>query len=163
MIRFCEFLNEGGYHVPVVSISKDKVDLSNDKTRDEINRNLSAVLSREWSSPYCALQKVSKLLSFYGITLPKILLDDDIEGEVIVVINQFGEKIGATLSGTINTLNNPDHTDELYLVYEYGLSDEGFIEAFATVVTEQELNVMLDKNDEGQLEDEEGDLDPRQK
>lgn len=161
MFSFHEFLNEGGYHVPVVSISKDKVDLSNDKTRDEINRNLAAVLSREWTNPYCGLQKVSKILSIYGINLPKIILQDDMEGEVVIVLNQFGETVGAKLDGTINTLQNPD-THELYLVYEYGLSDEGFTEAFATVVTEEELNSMLDKDDEGQLEDEEGDLDPRQ-
>ena len=161
MFGFREFLNEGGYHVPVVSISKDKVDLSNDKTRDEINRTLAAVLSREWTNPYCGLQKVGKILSTYGINLPKIILQDDMEGEVVIVLNQFGETIGANLDGTINTLQNPD-TNELYLVYEYGLSEDGFTETFATVVTEEELDAMLDKDDEGQIEDEEGDLDPRQ-
>lgn len=162
MFGFRDFLNEGGYHVPVVSISKDKVDLSKDKTRDEVNRNLSASLSREWINPYSGLLVVSKILSMYGVTLPKIILDDDVEGEIIIVISQFGEKIGANLDGTIDTFAQPDN-DELYLVYEYGLSEKGFIEAFATVVTEEELDAMLDKNDEGQLEDEEGDLDPRQK
>jgi len=161
MFNFREFLNEGGYHVPVVSISKDKVDLSKDRTRDEINRSLAAVLSREFTNPYNGLQKVGKILSTYGINLPKIILEDDMEGEVVIVLNQFGETVGAKLDGTINTLHDPD-THELYLVYEYGLSDSGFIEAYATVVTEQELDEMLDKEDEGQFEDEEGDLDPRQ-
>ena len=160
MFGFREFLNEGGYHIPVVSISKDKIDLSKKKTRDEINRNLAAVLSREYTNPYCALQRVSKILSMYGINLPKIILHDDIEGEVVIVLNQFGETVGARLDGTINTLQNPD-TDELFLVFEYELSDHGFIESEATVVTEEELDDMLDKEEDSQFEDEEGDLDPR--
>lgn len=161
MHSFSEFLNEGGYHVPVVSISKDKVDLSDDKTRDEINRNLSASLSREWINPYSALMRVSKITSQYGINLPKIILDDDVEGEVVVAINQFGQKIGAELNGHISTLNQPDQ-DEQFILFQYGLSDSGFIEAFATVVTEDELNAMLDEQDDDQYEDEEGDKDPRQ-
>lgn len=161
MFNFREFLNEGGYHMPVVSISKDKIDLSHGKTRDEINRNLSAVLSREWTTPYAGLLAAGKILSMYGINLPKIILEDDIEGELVVVLNQFGETVGAKLDGSINTLENPD-THELYLVFEYGLSENGFIESFATIVTEEELNVMLDSKDEGQFEEEEGDLDPRQ-
>mgnify|MGYP003352305915 CR=1 FL=1 len=97
----------------------------------------------------------------YGINLPKIILDDEIEGEVVIVLHQFGEKIGATLDGTVTTHSNPD-TDELYLVFEYGLSEDGFIEAYATVVTEGELDAMLDKDGDEQYEDEEGDRDPRQ-
>lgn len=161
MFNFREFLNEGGYHMPVVSISKDKVDLSYKKTRDEINRNLAAVLSREYTNPYSALQRVSKILSMYGINLPKIILDDDVEGEVVIVLNQYGETVGASLDGTINTLQNPD-THELYLVFDYELSEHGFIEAEATVVTEDELDEMMDKEDDEQFEDEKGDLDPRQ-
>lgn len=147
MIRFCEFLNEGGYHVPVVSISKDKIDLSNSLTRDEINTNLSAVLSQEWNNPYCGLQKVSKILSSYGINLPKIILDSELEDEVVIVLNQFGETIGANLDGSINTTENPD-VNELYLIYTYELSDNGFIQASAKVVTESELDKELEQNDD---------------
>jgi hypothetical protein len=162
MFNFREFLNEGGYHLPVVSISKDKVDLSNDITRDEINRNLSAVMSQQWINPYSALLKVTKLLSMYGITLPKIVLDNEIDDELVIVLNQFGPKIGAKLDGTINTVQNPDE-GEFYLIFQYNLSDSGFLECFSSVATEDELNDILDEDEEGQFEDETGDLDPRQK
>ena len=39
MFNFREFIAEGGYNVPVVSLSKEKVNLDEPSTRNEINRN----------------------------------------------------------------------------------------------------------------------------
>ena len=93
MLKFGEFISEGGYNVPVVSISKDKVDLTKESTRNEINRNIAAELSRQWMNPYGGWLKVGRILSMYSIFLPKVIFDDEVEGEEVVAKSTFPKKI----------------------------------------------------------------------
>jgi hypothetical protein len=161
MLKFGEFIAEGGYSVPVVSISKDKVDLSSEKTRNEINRNIAAELSRQWMNPYGGWMKVSRILEMYSIFLPKAIFDDEDEGEEIVALNQFGDRWGADLNGTISSPNNGDEM-EYYLYYSYGISDSGFYETYAVIVDEEELNNMLEDDEDINILGPEGELDSRQ-
>ena len=161
MLNFGEFIVEGGYNVPTASIDKEKVDLDCKSTVNEINRNLASTLSPEWSNPYQAWIKISKLLSFYSITLPRTLFDDDEAGEEVVAISQFGDVFGASLDGTVTAPDqNVDH--EHFLYFYYGISDNGFYKCFAVILDEEELNSLLDDDDSIDLEDEEGQVDPRQ-
>jgi hypothetical protein len=161
MLKFSEFVTEGGYHVPVVSISKDKVDLSKDSTRNEMNRNISAELSRSFTTPYGGWLKVSRVLEMYNVFLPKVIFEDDMEGEEIVALSQFGDKWGAELNGTITSPNHGDES-EFYLYYSFGIGDSGFYECYASVVEEEELIFMLDGDENEHFEGPEGELDPRQ-
>jgi hypothetical protein len=162
MLKFGEFSTEGGYHMPVVSISKDEVDLSKEETRNEMNRNISAELSRHFMNPYGAWLKIGKILEMYSIFLPKVIFNDEMEGEEVVAIQQFGGQWGADLSGKVTTPNSPDDT-EYYLYYSYGIDDGGFYSAYACVVDEEELNAILEGSDDGvDFEGPEGELDPRQ-
>ena len=163
MLNFGEFITEGGFNIPVVSISREKVDLDKDATRNEINRNLSAELSHHWNTPYSGWMKVGRILAMYSITLPKVIFEDDIEGEEIVALSQFGQRWGADLSGEVSQPNDPDE-EEYYLYFSYGLADSGFYETYAVVVDEEELNVMLDDDGDKDIDfqDVQGELDPRQ-
>ena len=76
MLSFEEFVKEDGCHMPVVSISKDKVDLQKQSTVNEINRNLSAELSRHWMTPYGGWKRVCKVLEMYSIEVPKVVFQD---------------------------------------------------------------------------------------
>ena len=67
------------------------------------------------------------LLSMYNISLPRIVFHDAEEGEEVVALSQFGDKIGAKLDGTVTSLNTPDES-EYYLYYSYGIGESGFYE-----------------------------------
>ena len=163
MLNFKEYITEGGYHVPVVSLSKEKIDLSKAETRNELNRNLAAELSREWINPYCGFERIRKVLIMYGIALPKVLFNDAEEGEEVIVLSQFGNKVGAKLDGTVSMESDES---EYYLYYSYGIGESGFYESYAVVTDEEGLNDLISDDvgdiDEVDYEDQEGDTDPRQ-
>lgn len=142
MITFREYIIEGGYNVPVVSLDKEKVDLSTPSTRDEINRNLAAVLSSNSVNPYGSWIRISKVLSMYGINLPKVSLQNAEEGEEVVVIDQFGGAWGADTAGNITSPNQME-IPEFYLYFSYGIGDSGFYECFAVVTDERGLNEFI--------------------
>ena len=127
MYKFGEFVAEGGYGVPVVSISKDKVDLSKDATRNEINRNISAELSRHWMSPYGGWMKVRRILEMYSINLPKVIFEDEIDGEEVVALSQFGEVWGADVEGKISQPNTPDDS-EYFLYFDLIIRNQEFFQ-----------------------------------
>lgn len=159
MFKFKEYLTEGGYGVPIVSISKDKVDLEKESTRNEINRNIAAELSRQFTNPYNGWSKIGRILEMYGIFLPRIIFEDEEEGEEVIALSQFGDKWGADITGKVTS---PHHTDdaEFFLYYSYGISDSGFYKAYSVIVDEEELNYMLEGDFD--IEGTEGELDPRQ-
>ena len=143
MQTFREFvINEGGYNVPVVSIDKEKVNLSVDATRNEINRNLAAVLSSDSINPYGSWIKLSKILSMYGINLPRVVFDNAEEGEEVIAINQFGGAWGASLDGTVTQPNDYEEP-EYYLYYSYGIGESGFYETYAVIVDGNGLNDLI--------------------
>lgn len=76
MKTFKEFLESAGYNVPVVSIEKRRNSLNRPETLRELNKNLSIALSVGFPSVGNALMKVRKILSMYGIELPKIEDED---------------------------------------------------------------------------------------
>lgn len=143
MYSFREYIAEGGYHMPVVSISKDKVDLSKPTTVQEINRNLAAEMSQHWVTPYGGWKKVCKILDMYNIEVPKVTLGDLVSGEEVVVISQFGHKWGAALDGTV-TQPNDQVEPEFYLYYSYDIDDSGFYKCHAVVTDEEGLNGILE-------------------
>lgn len=160
MLKFGEFISEDGYGVPVISISKDKVDLEKDSTRNEINRNIAQELSQQFVNPYSGWLKVGRILQMYSIFLPRIIFDDEEEGEQIVSINQFGDKWGADLTGKVTSPSQSDD-EEFFLYYSYGITKSGFYKMYSVIVDEEELNYMLG-NDEIDIDDSKCELDPRQ-
>jgi hypothetical protein len=146
MYSFREFMAEDGYGTTVVSISKDKVDLSKPSTVSEINRNFAAELSRHWMTPYGGWKRVCKVLEMYGVEVPKVVFQDVDFGEEVVVISQFGHKWGANLDGTVtqpNDQNEPEH----YLYYNYNIDETGFYKCDALVTDEAGLNEILSDGD----------------
>lgn len=147
MYSFREFIVEDGYHVPVVSISKDKVDLEKGSTVNEINRNIAAELSRHWMTPYGGWKRVAKILEMYGIELPKVIFKNTESGEEIVAIFQFGHKFGAQLDGTVtqpNDQNDPKH----FLYYSFDIDETGFYKCSARVTDEEGLNHIMGDNED---------------
>ena len=156
MYSFREFVAEGGYNVPVVSISKDKVDLAKPSTVNEINRNIAAELSRHWMTPYGGWKRVCKVLEMYAVEVPKVTFTDVDFGEEVVVISQFGHKFGASLDGTA-TQPNDQNEPEFYLYYSYEIDDTGFYKCYSVVTDEDGLADLIgdDLSNIDEIEDDE--------
>lgn len=158
MLNFIDYIKEDGDDLPVISISKELVDCSKEDTRDEINDNLEAALDdQRWLNPYGGWLRAAKVLALYSVTLPKVIFKDIFDGEEIVAISQFGDKMGATPTGGVEM--TPDET-EYYFYYSYGRNDDGTYDSFAAVVDEAGLNELV--SDETDHLNPEGELDPRQ-
>jgi hypothetical protein len=76
-------------NVPVVSIEKNQVDLDDEDTINEINRNLSIVLSKDFASVGEGLTSTKKILSMYGIELPYFEIKNNKKGVLSTPISQF--------------------------------------------------------------------------
>lgn len=98
MKSFKKFFSElqESYNVPVVSIEKTQVELNDPETVNEINKNLSIVLSRDFSSIEDGLNSAKKVLTMYGIELLKLEYKRDRKGKISTEIGQYkssGENI----------------------------------------------------------------------
>lgn len=98
MKSFKKFFSElqESYNVPVISIEKNQVELNDPETVNEINKNLSIALAKDFSSVEDGLNSAKKVLSMYGIELPKIQHRVDKKGTISVEIGQYkssGENI----------------------------------------------------------------------
>lgn len=120
MKTFKQFISEGGYNVPVVTVNKWKNDLSNPETIDEINKNLSISLSRGFSDVREGLQAAKKILSMYGIELPRIDFHNKNEGEEKVEVNQHNTS-GEDTDGT-----TADQKKTHIFSFKYELKDGKF-------------------------------------
>lgn len=122
MLSFRHFLSQdnGDLNIPVVSISESvsiNVDELNDAFDFQLNENLN--------NPYTGWLWSSKILESVGIELPKVLFTDSQEGVEVVELNI-----------------NESH---YYFYYEYNLNESKQYETFASIVTESELEELLEE------------------
>lgn len=89
MKTFKQFISEAGVNVPVVSIEKTQVNINEPETVNEINKNLSIALSKDFVNCGEGLNAAKKVLTMYGIELPKIDFNHEGKGKVTVPISQF--------------------------------------------------------------------------
>lgn len=122
MLSFRHFLSQdnGDLNIPVVSISESvsiNVDELNDAFDFQLNENLN--------NPYTGWLWSAKILESVGIELPKVLFTDSQEGVEVVELNI-----------------NESH---YYFYYEYNLNESKQYETFASIVTESELEELLEE------------------
>jgi hypothetical protein len=159
MLAFRRYVSEGGdgLAMPVISISKETIDLSQEETCDEINDNLYAALEPHFLNPYVAWIRASKLLALYGVSLPRVIFDDIMDGEEVVAISQFGEKHGVDTDGTSTNSNDEK---EYYFYFSYGIAEDGHYECYAVVTDDAGLDEIV--SDETEDLDPEGEKQPPQ-
>lgn len=117
---FLKTLKESAFNVPVVSIEKTEVDLDNDDCINEINKNLSIVLTRDFSNVGDGLNTAKKVLSMYGIELPDVEVENNKKGTIKVSIAQFRS------SGENHHNVTPpffEKNEKHFFVYNYNLKD----------------------------------------
>lgn len=118
MLSFRHFISQdsGDLNIPVVSLEEnvlDKIDL--------INEQLDQCLLECVVNPYIGWVNASKTLAEHGISLPKVIMQDVMEGVEIVALDE-------------------NH----YFYYEYNFVKEGY-QIFASVVNENELEKLLEE------------------
>jgi hypothetical protein len=123
MKTFKKFLESVGYNVPVVSIERRRTSLNRPETLRELNKNLSIALSVGFPSVGNAVMKARKILSMYGIELPKIEDEDmdwsDKEGTFSTLFH-FRNVSGEKFDGSVDS---PDEEDSEYkLILKYKLN-----------------------------------------
>lgn len=159
MLSFRRYVSEcgDGPDMPVISISKEKIDFSEEETRNEINDNLYQALDPNFLNPYIAWNRTSKLLALYGIALPRVIFDDILDGEEVVAINQFGTKHGVDTDGVTT---NPDDEVDYYFYFSYGMVEDGHYECYAVVTDDAGLDELV--SDDTEHLDPEGEKQPPQ-
>lgn len=97
MRSFRDYLKEDV--TPAALVKDGSIDLERSVVRDQINSSLAAVTADPAVTPYIALNKISKVLSYFHIILPKRMYLEGDKGIEAVELRQFGEKMGMTDQG----------------------------------------------------------------
>lgn len=167
---------------PAQYVAKGLMDVSDPSVRDNINTLLTGVLMSCTLTPYIALEKVRKTLSYFHIHISAVPFMEGDRGFHVFPVNQFGLKYGMKNDGQIvnfstvekdlthgahregenfNSVETPETkvTDEKYHIYfEYKMNDKGLFDIFSEIVTDDELEDLLndaedDINDDGAEDD----------
>jgi hypothetical protein len=147
MLGFKQFVVEDrDFTIPIAHIEKSGSNLADKITRQELNRNLALAVNGNYMNPYSAWIRSSKVLSLFGITLPKVVFHDLEVGEEIVHIDQFGARSGAELNGTVEKMNNLDEVQH-YFYFSYEMNDNGYYDIEAMISDENELDDYLSSED----------------
>lgn len=141
-------------------VERGLVGVNVDAVRDNINTFLTGSLSKCYITPYIALEKIRKVLANFHIFLPKTTFLEGDHGVEVFQINQFGELMGMRDNGEVVTkVDNP-----YSLYFEYKMDDKGLFDVFAEIVTQEELDDLLnnledDMDDDSAEDDREERLD----
>lgn len=122
------------------NVESGKIDINDSAVRDNINGIIDSVTSQCFMTPYIALERVNKVLASYHIYLPKYTFMEGDSGMATFPAHQFGEKVGMTNDGEVVT-----KATTLYTIYfEYQMNDYGTYDIFCSIVTEDELEEIMD-------------------
>lgn len=97
MKSFRDYLKEDV--VPTAVVKDGSIDLEREVVRAQINSSLASVLADPSVTPYNALVRASKVLSYFSIILPKRVYLDGEKGIEAIELRQFGDRMGMTDQG----------------------------------------------------------------
>jgi|694.fasta_scaffold01392_6 hypothetical protein len=135
MKTFRDHLKE---EVVPTALSNGSVDIKNPAVRAELNGILAAIATRSCITPYIALTKMRKALSYFHIELPSKVYMEGNHGVEVWEIHQFGHKMGMTDQGEFVKEVPCDY----YLFFHYHLFGSMFM-IDARVVDKDDLDKRL--------------------
>lgn len=142
MLRFKAFIAEES-SFDILKTGGDSIGLHNPMTRRKINDALQRATAGRFITPYMGYGAATKILAYSGIILPQHVFMDDDGGELVF---DATPKIKSEV---------PDSRDDnkFYVFFQYEPDGEGHYVIFISVVTESELDELLD-DDQDVEEDE---------
>ena len=108
------------------------LDISNEKVREGVNRQLDYELSDMILSPESGVQTIRKVLARFGVDMPALYGLEPEGDEVVIDLTE-------------------DRDDSYYLYFIYALTDDNRYEFYAEIVDEAGLNEI--ESDEEEDED----------
>ena len=122
------------------NVESGKIDINDSAVRDNINSLIDGITCHGFMTPYIALERVGKVLASYHIYLPKYTFMEGDSGLATFPAHQFGEKVGMTNDGQVVTKATTPYT----IYFEYQMNDYGKYDIFCSIVTEDELEELMD-------------------
>ena len=122
------------------NVESGKIDINDSAVRDNINSLIDGITCHGFTTPYIALERASKVLASYHIYLPKYTFMEGDSGMATFPAHQFGEKVGMTNDGEVVTKATTPYT----IYFEYQMNDYGTYDIFCSIVTEDELEDLMD-------------------
>jgi hypothetical protein len=126
--------------MPYANVKSGVMDIADSAVRDQINQLLSRVTSETTVTPYITLEKISKTLANFHISLPAQTFFEGDSGNAIWPVSQFGNKFGENDDGQVVT--TPPSQYSIY--FEYRMADSGMFNVFCELVDQDELDEILD-------------------
>ena len=126
MKSFRDYLKEDV--VPTAVVKDGSIDLEREVVRAQINSSLASVLADPSVTPYNALMRASKVLSYFSIILPKRVYLDGEKGIEAIELRQFGDRMGMTDQGEFIK----EVPGKFYLFIQYWRTHPNFVPYAAT-------------------------------
>jgi hypothetical protein len=126
MKSFRDYLKEDV--VPTAVVKDGSIDLEREVVRAQINSSLASVLADPSVTPYNALMRASKVLSYFSIILPKRVYLDGEKGIEAIELRQFGDRMGMTDQGEFVK----EVPGKFYLFIQYWRTHPNFVPYAAT-------------------------------
>jgi hypothetical protein len=140
MKTFKSFVNEET--MPYAVTDRGSINIDDHSVVDGLNALLAGVTKDKVVTPYIAYERVQKALANFLIFPPRPTFLEGDSGVYVHNINQFGNKIGMTDSGEFK--KDTDDDSEYALFFEYQTCDCGMYNVFCQVVTQDELDELMD-------------------
>ena len=145
---------------PTQYVDRGIMNVDDAAVRDNINTLLTGSLMACTLTPYIALEKVRKVLSYFHIHLPAVPFMEGDRGVHVFDVHQFGNLAGMRNDGEVVTKVSQPYS----IYFEYQQNDKGMFDVFCEIVTQDELEDLLDDaeediNDDGAEDDREDRMD----
>ena len=125
---------------PFAGTPEGFVGVEDSATRDYLNALLSGVTAGKFLTPYIALERISKVLANYHIFPARTTFLEGDSGLAIWPVSQFGLKAGMNNDGEVVTAPHSEYS----VYFEYQMNDSGSFDIFCEVVSQEDLEELLD-------------------
>jgi hypothetical protein len=125
---------------PTSYVERGILDVDDSGVRDNINTLLTGAMSSCTLTPYIALEKVRKVLAYFHIHLDKVPFMEGDRGVQVFDVHQFGKLTGMKNDGEVVTKVSQPY----FIYFEYQQNEKGMFDVFCEVVTQDELDDLID-------------------
>lgn len=121
------------------NVYRGRIDIDLEDVRNNINTLIAGVTAKDFVTPYIAFERVRKVLSYYHIHVPGILVLKGSHGVQSFPANQFDNISGMNNQGQFVSKQDSPYS----IFFEYRCNDKGMFDVFCEIVDEEDLQQLL--------------------